>query len=377
MVDFTRSPRELELEARTKQFIREVVIPFESDPRLAHGVPDELVREMRVQAREAGLLAPQAPVEWGGYGLDHRETATVLRAAGYSLLGPLAMNCAAPDEGNIHLLDRVATPAQKERFLRPLAAGTIRSSFFMTEPDGGAGSDPDMMRTEATRDGDHWVVNGRKWFITGADGADYCIIMARMPDGAATMFLSDMQREGIVLERNMDAMDRCFSGGHGVLRFDDHPPGHIVGIAEHVVDTGDSVFQQCAAKGVMKAVEQQPLPCIPQLVTGSALVHPPHFPHLRFESLNTLRRYSDPLLPVQSKALELAFPDPPCTALSGVHLQSQMLPDPVLYGGQRTFRCRLTAYVDIAVIGISAIAVLPPVQFLIKCIQIDIGQQWR
>jgi acyl-CoA dehydrogenase len=219
MVDFTRSPRELELEARTKQFIREVVIPFESDPRLAHGVPDELVREMRVKAREAGLLAPQAPVEWGGYGLDHRETATVLRAAGYSLLGPLAMNCAAPDEGNIHLLDRVATPAQKERFLQPLAAGTIRSSFFMTEPDGGAGSDPDMMRTEATRDGDHWVVNGRKWFISGVDGANMGIIMARTGQHA-TLFLTPLPTPGLTVERVMHTADGLMPGGHGVVKLD-------------------------------------------------------------------------------------------------------------------------------------------------------------
>ena len=219
MVDFTRSPRELELEARTKQFIREVVIPFESDPRLAHGVPDELVREMRVHAREAGLLAPQAPVEWGGYGLDHRETATVLRAAGYSLLGPLAMNCAAPDEGNIHLLDRIATPAQKEQFLRPLAAGIIRSSFFMTEPDGGAGSDPDMMRTEATRDGDHWVVNGRKWFISGVEGANMGIIMARTGQHA-TMFLTPLPTPGLTIERVMHTADGLMPGGHGVVKLD-------------------------------------------------------------------------------------------------------------------------------------------------------------
>lgn len=219
MVDFTRSPRELELEARTKQFIREVVIPYESDPRLAHGVPDELVREMRVHARDAGLLAPQAPVEWGGHGLDHRETATVLRAAGYSLLGPLAMNCAAPDEGNIHLLDRVATPAQKERFLRPLAAGEIRSSFFMTEPDGGAGSDPDMMRTEAQRDGDHWVLNGRKWFISGVEGAGMGIIMARTGQHA-TMFLTPLPTPGLTIERVMHTADGLMPGGHGVVKLD-------------------------------------------------------------------------------------------------------------------------------------------------------------
>jgi acyl-CoA dehydrogenase len=219
VVDFTRSPRELELEERTQRFIREVVIPYESDPRLAHGISDEIVREMRAKARVAGLLALQAPREWGGAGLDHRETATLLRAAGYSLLGPLAMNCAAPDEGNIHLLDRVASPAQKERFLRPLAAGEIRSSFFMTEPDGGAGSDPDMMRTTAERDGDHWVIDGRKWFITGVDGAGFGIIMARTGEHA-TLFLTPLPAPGITIERVMHTADEMTPGGHGVVRIE-------------------------------------------------------------------------------------------------------------------------------------------------------------
>ena len=118
----------------------------------------------------AGLLAPQVGEEWGGQGLCHREIATVLRASGYSMLGPIAMNCMAPDEGNMHLLERVATPAQKERFLRPLAAGEVRSAFLMTEPDGGAGSDPSMLRTTARQDGSDWVIfgsqvadHGRAW----------------------------------------------------------------------------------------------------------------------------------------------------------------------------------------------------------------------
>jgi len=139
MVDFQRGPRELELEQRTLQFIRESIIPYESDPRLLYGVSDDLVQEMRQKARLAGLLSHQVGSEWGGYGLNHREIATVLRASGYSLLGPLAMNCAAPDEGNMQLLERVATSAQKEQYLKPLAAGNIRSSFFMTEHDGGVG----------------------------------------------------------------------------------------------------------------------------------------------------------------------------------------------------------------------------------------------
>ncbi len=220
MTDFTRTARELDLEARTQRFVREVVIPYERDPRQTpHGPAPELVAELRAHARRAGLLAPQVAEEWGGYGLSHRETATVLRAAGYSLLGPIAMNCMAPDEGNMHLLERIATPAQKRRFLAPLAAGTVRSAFLMTEPDGGAGSDPEMLATTARRDGEHWVIDGRKWLITGAVGAEFGIVMARTGQ-SATMFLAEMDAPGIRIERVLDTMDQTIPGGHAVIRLE-------------------------------------------------------------------------------------------------------------------------------------------------------------
>ena len=220
MVDFQRSSRELELETRTHEFIRNVVMPYERDARLtSHGPTDDLLHELRAKARAAGLLAPQVGVEWGGYGLNHREIATVLRACGYSLLGPLAMNCMAPDEGNMHLLEKVATAEQKERFLKPLAAGDIRSAFLMTEPDGGAGSDPSMLSTEATQDGRHWKISGRKWLITGAQGASFGIIMARTGD-AATMFLADMNSPGIIIERVLDTIDESMPGGHAIVRLE-------------------------------------------------------------------------------------------------------------------------------------------------------------
>ena len=151
--------------------------------------------------------------------LSHIAKAVVFEEAGYSWLGPTAMNIHAPDEGNIHLMEEVGSEAQKERWLRPQVQGHTRSCFAMTEPGEGAGADPSMLQTLAVRDGEDYVINGLKWLITGAEGASYVIIMARMEDGSATMFLSDMDREGIVLERSMDAMDRCFTGGHGVLRF--------------------------------------------------------------------------------------------------------------------------------------------------------------
>ncbi|HPU53728.1 MAG TPA: acyl-CoA dehydrogenase family protein [Burkholderiaceae bacterium] len=221
MIELARGQRELELEERTARFIREVVIPYEKDPRIDHhGPTDELRRELQAKARAAGLLAPQVEPEWGGYGLNHRETATVLRACGYSMLGPVAMNCMAPDEGNMHIFQKVMTAEQKERWLRPLAAGDIRSAFMMTEPDEGAGSDPSMMTTTATLQGDHWVINGRKWLITGAGGASLAIIMART-SGGATMFLTDMDTPGIHVDRTLDTIDRSMPGGHAVVRLTD------------------------------------------------------------------------------------------------------------------------------------------------------------
>lgn len=209
------------LRDRTRQFIAEQVIPLEDDARHgAHGPSEELRQELVGRARAAGLLTPHASVEMGGLGLNHVAKSVVFEEAGYSNLGPTALNIHAPDEGNIHLMEEAATHAQKERWLRPQVAGHLRSCFAMTEPDPGAGSDPSMLNTTAVRDGEDYLINGRKWFITGADGADYAIVMARMEDGSATMFLTDMNRSGIRLERNMDAMDNCFTGGHGVLCFD-------------------------------------------------------------------------------------------------------------------------------------------------------------
>ena len=212
--------RARELADRVGAFIRETVIPYEKDPRNeSHGPSDELRRELQSAAHEAGLLVPQLPEHLGGHDLSHGETAIVFRAAGYSPLGPIALNIMAPDEGNMHLLHKVATPEQQDRYLRPLAAGTIRSAFLMTEPDGGAGSDPSMMMTMAERDGDDGVISGRKSVITGGDGAGFGIIMAKTGT-TATMFLADMDTPGISIERVLDTIDSSMPGGHAVVRLD-------------------------------------------------------------------------------------------------------------------------------------------------------------
>lgn len=221
-MDFTLTNKQRELQQRTREFIADKIIPLEADSRHgAHGPDESLRQELVGLAREAGLLTPHASVEMGGLGLSHLEKAIVFEEAGYSRLGPTALNIHAPDEGNIHLMEVVATEQQKERWLRPQVQGLTRSCFAMTEPSPGAGADPSMLSTMAIRDGDEYVINGEKWFITGAYGAAYVIIMAKLEDGSATMFLADMDNPAIELVRPMDAMDTCFTGGHAVMRFHD------------------------------------------------------------------------------------------------------------------------------------------------------------
>ena len=206
---------------RVEQFVRNVVIPYENDPRQgAHGPSDELVQELRDKARDAGVLTPH--ILANGQHLSQRATALVLRKTGLSILGPLACNTMAPDEGNMFLLGKVATEAQKARFLAPLISGRARSAFLMTEPaaENGAGSDPSMLSTTARLEGDRWVINGRKAFVTGFKGARMGIVMARTGNGdqvAATMFLVELPHPNIRLDRVLDTIDSSMPGGHSVL----------------------------------------------------------------------------------------------------------------------------------------------------------------
>lgn len=224
-MNFDLSPELQDLQQRTRDFIAREVIPMEGDPRCTpHGPTEDLRTELVDKARAAGLLSSHMPTNLGGLGLSHVAKAIVFEESGYSPLGPVAMNIAAPDEGNMHLMEVVAKPEHKARWLAPLAAGHIRSCFCMTEPDPGSGSDPGMLATTATQDGDHYRIDGLKWFITGAEGASFAIIMAKHADGEhagqATMFLADMTQPGITVERSMNALDTCFPGGHGVVRFE-------------------------------------------------------------------------------------------------------------------------------------------------------------
>lgn len=209
-----------------RAFVTEKIVPFERDPRLTrHGPNEDLRTEMVELARDAGLLTFQAQRRFGGWEPSHRDQAVLFEAAGWSTLGPVALNCAAPDEANMYILSKIANTEQIEKFLVPVIEGRQRSVFAMTEP-GGAGSDPDQLLTEAVFDGNEYVINGRKWLITGANGARTWIIMARLAPndhnaGGPTLFLCDGQTPGIKLERVMDTMDRNYVEGHGVVVFRD------------------------------------------------------------------------------------------------------------------------------------------------------------
>lgn len=232
----TLSEEAKDLACRVESFVREKIVPYERDPRCgAHGPNNDLIDEMREKARAEGLMTPH--IRPDGSHLTQRETAAVLRASGLSMLGPVALNTMAPDEGNMYLLGKVATLEQQTRFLVPLIKGEARSAFFMTEPadENGAGSDPSMMRTTCHRDGNHWVINGRKTFITGADGARVGIIMAKSeePDsaGGACMFLVDLPDPAIRIERVLETIDSSMPGGHSVVAIDGLrvPPDQILG----------------------------------------------------------------------------------------------------------------------------------------------------
>lgn len=224
-------PSVAELAERTRQLVRDVVIPVETETGgRVHDGPEKVRRLLQDAARDAGLLAPHVGREWGGLGLNTLAQAVVFEEAGYSLLGPLALNIAAPDEGNMHLLEKVATEEQKRRYLAPLAAGDIRSCFAMTEPAPGAGSDPSALTTTATRVPGGWRIDGRKWFISGARGAGFAICMARTSGapgdrGGATMFLVDTDRPGMTVERDIDTLDEGLFAGHSEIVFD----GCVVG----------------------------------------------------------------------------------------------------------------------------------------------------
>ena len=230
-IDFTLSPEVEELRRRVRAFVEDVIAPVADRIEGSDGGEGLTGVErvsaligLRKQARAAGLWLPHMPPEWGGMGLGHVELAMVQAEAAKSYYGPWVFNCQAPDEGNMHTLLHWATPEQAERYLRPLCEGTARSCFAMTEPEV-AGSDPTLIQTRAYTDGDEWVINGRKWFISQAHRADFAILICRtednpdIPQAANTAFIIDLPHDGWNEVREIETMHG--STGHSEILIED------------------------------------------------------------------------------------------------------------------------------------------------------------
>lgn len=225
-MDFSLSPEIEAIRVRTRAFVEEHVLPLESDPENFsehENIPLHRLAPLQDKAKAAALWAPQSPKEFGGMALPIVAWAAMYEEAGRSVFGPLAFNCMAPDDGNMNLLAKVGTPAQKEKWLRPIVDGRVRSSFAMTEPAPGGGSDPSMIRTRAERKGGKWVIYGRKWFITGAAEASHFILIARTSDDprhGLTPFLYHKDQPGWRIVRRIEIMGPEEHGGHCELEFD-------------------------------------------------------------------------------------------------------------------------------------------------------------
>lgn len=225
-MDFSISAELDALRLKTKAFIADEVLPLEADPKNYDDYENinlPALETLRTKAKKIGLWAPQAPKELGGMGLNIQERAVLYEEANRSIFGPVAINCAAPDDGNISVMAKIGTPSQKEWFLQPLIDGEVRSAFAMTEPAPGSGSDPGMMLTTAEKDGNDWVIHGCKWFITGAAEASHFILVARTSTDARkglTAFLFHKDQPGWEIKRRIPIMGPEEHGGHCEIVFD-------------------------------------------------------------------------------------------------------------------------------------------------------------
>lgn len=225
-MDFMISPELEDLRVRVRKFVEEHVLPLENDPANFsehENIPDARLAPVREKAKKAGLWAPQAPKEYGGMGLPMVSWAMVYEEAARSIFGPLAIHCMAPDDGNMNVLAKTGTSAQKDTWLKPIVDGKVRSSFVMTEPHPGSGSDPGMMKTRAEKKGGRYIVRGRKWFITGAEGAAHFILIARTSDDprrGLTAFLYHKDQPGWRIVRRIPIMGPEEHGGHCEIEYD-------------------------------------------------------------------------------------------------------------------------------------------------------------
>ena len=226
-MDFTISPRVEDFRARIARFVANDILPVEARPEAwdAHGnIAHDWMAPLREKARDEGLWCLQLKSETGGQGLGRVGMAVCYEEMNRSIFGPVIFNSAAPDDGNMMVLEQAGTPEQKERWLDPIVRGDVRSSFVMTEPHPGGGSDPGMMATTATKKGDKYVIRGHKWFITGAADADHFILLARTSDDprrGLTAFLHHRDDPGWRIDRRIPIMGPEEHGGHCELIYED------------------------------------------------------------------------------------------------------------------------------------------------------------
>jgi acyl-CoA dehydrogenase len=226
-MDFMLPPETEDLRLRVRAFVEEHVLPLEADPENFsehENIPEARLAKVREKAKKAGLWAPQSPKEFGGMDLPIVAWAAIYEEAARSIFGALALNCMAPDDGNMNLLKLVGTREQKAKWLKPIVEGKVRSSFVMTEPAPGGGSDPSMIRTRAEKKGDRYIIKGHKWFATGAEGAAHFILIARTGDDkrrGLTAFLFHKDQPGWRILRRIPIMGPHEHGGHCELEFDD------------------------------------------------------------------------------------------------------------------------------------------------------------
>lgn len=225
-MDFNLPPAIEAVRRRTRAFVEAEILPVEAD-RANWDAHDNIalpaLEALRGKARAAGLWSPQAPAAFGGMALPVMGWAAMYEEANRSIFGPVAFNCAAPDDGNMNILAKVGTDAQKERWLRPIVEGRVRSAFAMTEPHPGGGSDPSMIQTSAEKVAGGWVIRGHKWYITGAAEAAHFIVMARTSDDprkGLTAFLFHKDQPGWRIERRIGIMGPEEHGGHCEISFD-------------------------------------------------------------------------------------------------------------------------------------------------------------
>jgi acyl-CoA dehydrogenase len=225
-MDFHISPQIEDIRSRIAAFVERELIPIEADPSAydAHeNIALDRLDALRAKAKAEGLWCIQLKPETGGLGFGKIGMAVCYEAMNRSIFGPVSFNSAAPDDGNMMVLEAIATPAQKERWLQPIVRGEVRSAFVMTEPNPGGGSDPSMIQTRAERHGDVYVVRGRKWFITGAAEAAHFIVVARTSDDpryGLTAFLFHRDQPGWRILRRIPIMGPEEHGGHCELEFD-------------------------------------------------------------------------------------------------------------------------------------------------------------